>query len=70
MNGKSTKSIIEYCNSNFDTVVTKWWELAVTLIVKYNDGCITTGPNSIMEKIDYTKTWLKDFGFYEGPINY
>ncbi len=68
--GQSDESIIDYCNANSDKVVDKWWKLAVALIVKYNDGCKTTGPNNIMEKIDYTESWLKDVGFYEGPINY
>jgi hypothetical protein len=70
LDGQSSEFIIEFCNNNLDTVVNKWWELAVTLIVRYNDGCITTGPNNIMEKLDYPKSWLKDVGFYEGPINY
>lgn len=59
-----------YCTIHFEKVVKQWWNLATHLIVKCNDGCLTIGPNSIMNKIDYPKNWLKDAGYYDGPIEY
>lgn len=46
-----------------------WWNLATELIVKYNDGCITT-KDAIMQKIDYPDWWLKDSDYYNGPTGY
>ena len=66
----NTEGASELCTDNAAEVIAKWWQLASGLIVKYNDGCITTGPNNIMEKIDYPKDWLKKVGFYDGPIKY
>lgn len=60
----------ELCTDNATGVINKWWQLASRLVVKYNDGCITTEPNNIMEKIDFPKDWLKKVGFYDGPIKY
>jgi dipeptidase len=68
-NGK-TKGISEFCTDNATDVISKWWQLATELVVKYNEGCITSGPNNVMEKIDYPKNWLKRVGFYEGPTEY
>ncbi len=59
-----------FCSANFQDVVTQWWTLAKQLIVKYNDGCITKGPNSTMVKLDYPKEWLKQVGYYDGPTHY
>ena len=60
----------DFCTENVYTTVNIWWELATSLIVKYNDGCITTGPNKIMEPIKYPKEWLEATGYYEGPTHY
>lgn len=67
---KHLEDLDKFCNNHFDKVVSQWWKLATGLIVKYNDGCITNGPTSIMNKIDYPKTWLRDAGYFEGPTEY
>ncbi|HII07635.1 MAG TPA: dipeptidase [Methanotrichaceae archaeon] len=56
-------------------VVSSWWDLAKALIVKYNDGCITTvdeetHDENIMKKAGYPKQWLCDVGYYRGPTSY
>ena len=56
--------------ANVANVISSWWQLASKLVVKYNNGCITSGPNNIMAKIDYPKDWLKKVGFNDGPIEY
>ena len=63
-------SLPDYCRSNVEEILKDWWELATRLIVTYNDGGRTTGPNNVMEKIDYPKKWLQSTDFYNGPIDY
>lgn len=58
-----------YCDSRCREIVKAWWRLSEQLIVKYNNGCITTGE-AIMQKIDYPGWWLRDAGYYEGPVSY
>jgi dipeptidase len=70
LQNEKAEGISEFCTSNALKVISAWWQLASNLIVKYNDGCITTGPNSIMAKIDYPKEWLEKVGYYKGPIVY
>jgi dipeptidase len=65
-----TGDLIKFCNNHSLKVKDAWWELATQLIIKYNDGCLTTGPNNIMGKIDYPKSWLKIAGYYDGPTQY
>jgi dipeptidase len=71
----------DYCKDNTNKVVSIWWELAKTLVVKYNDGCITTVEEktvdgkkvpveNIMKKAGYPKQWLCDVGYYRGPTSY
>lgn len=36
----------------------------------YSNGCITTAPDSTMNKIDYPKNWLKEVGYFDGPVGY
>jgi dipeptidase len=59
-----------FCTDNVEEVVARWWQLAAKLIVKFNDGCITTDPNHIMRPIDYPHQWLKQGGYYDGPTSY
>ena len=66
----NTDGINDFCTSHAAEVIRQWWKLAARLVVKYNNGCITTGPNNIMKKIDYPKEWLKQVGYYDGPIKY
>ncbi len=48
----------------------KWWQLSEALIVKYNDGCITT-VDGIMHQVGYpSRRWLRGTGYYEGPTEY
>ncbi|MGE5343099.1 MAG: dipeptidase [Candidatus Omnitrophota bacterium] len=65
-----TNKLEAFCASNVESVLAAWWQLATALIVKYNDGCITTDATHIMETIDYPKNWLKLAGFYDGPVEY
>ena len=65
-----TGSLERFCVANTKKVLAEWWRLAKKLIVTYNDGARTTGPNNVMDKIDYPKRWLKLSGFYDGPTEY
>jgi len=66
----------DVCNDQMEDVLKAWWDLARTLVVKYNDGCLTepktdTHPEIVMEHIGYpTRAWLKAVGFYDGPTEY
>lgn len=65
----SQLELTEFCDKNTKYVVSSWWKLAKALIVKYNDGYITT-ENAITKKAGYPKAWLCDAGYYGGPISY
>ncbi|MGB2983732.1 MAG: C69 family dipeptidase [Candidatus Bipolaricaulia bacterium] len=64
------------CEEIMKKTLAAWWELAKSLVVKYNDGCHTeagtdTQPEKVMEHMGYpTKAWLKAVGFYDGPTQY
>ncbi|GAA4495879.1 dipeptidase [Pseudaeromonas paramecii] len=58
-----------FCCEHADAVRKAWWSLANQLIVKYNDGCLTN-PTVTMQKIDYPEPWLRQAGYYQGPISY
>lgn len=63
------EELTDYCNDNAENVRKAWWKLAKRLIVKYNDGCLTTSTEP-MQKIDYPEPWLRNAGYYQGPISY
>jgi dipeptidase len=63
------KDITAYCEKNTGKVLQAWWNLSETLIVKYNNGCITT-EDAIMQKIDYPDWWLQKVEYYDGPTSY
>lgn len=58
-----------FYNTNTETVVSQWWKLSTKLIVKYNDGCITT-EDQLMHQVGYPEDWLKKTDFYQGPTTY
>lgn len=66
---RSRSELTSLCTKNTENVVSKWWRLFETLVVKYNDGCLTTA-NSIMQKVGYPQEWLDLAGYYKGPIAY
>jgi dipeptidase len=67
---KLCKSFLtSFCKSSTERVVSEWWKLSETLIVKYNDGCITTEEN-VMQQVGYPKDWLDDVGYDKGPTSY
>lgn len=69
--------ITKFCEENTQEVIQAWWKLAADLVVKYNDGCITTVEGTgdkkvekIMQKVDYLEWWLKQAGYYNEPTSY
>lgn len=69
MGTKSRSELTTLCNNNAEKVISEWWRLFEAIVVKYNDGCITTA-DGIMQKVDYPEEWLQDVGYYDGPISY
>lgn len=67
--GPTPEQLTVYCSDNAKHVYKAWWKLASQLIVKYNDGCRTTST-APMQKIDYPEPWLRNAGYYQGPISY
>jgi dipeptidase len=57
-----------YCIDNAKSVVDRWWDLADTLIVKYNDGYVNV-PKTAGE-VGYPEWWLKEVGYDKGPVSY
>ena len=47
---KSSDDLTAFCEDNAKNTVSEWWNLLEKLIVKYNDGCITT-ENEIMKNL-------------------
>lgn len=66
----SPADLTAFCEQHTEIVVRAWWKLAKALIVKYNDGCITTDDEA-MRHVGYpNRKWLKAVGFYGGPTSY
>jgi dipeptidase len=65
----SVEHLTNYCREHAERVRKDWWNLAKSLIVTYNDGCLTT-PDSIMQKIDYPTRWMEKTSYYMGPVSY
>ncbi len=68
----SRRDLTKLCARHCERVRRRWWRLSEKLIVKYNDGCITSEhPEDIMHQVGYSRrTWLRDVGYYEGPTEY
>jgi dipeptidase len=82
----SVEEITAFCETNTQRVLDAWLELSKYLIVKYNNGCITTEgvkspienknygkayvEDAFFQKIDYPDWWLNEAGYYNGPISY
>ena len=58
-----------WCVSNADSLVEVWWEFASFLIVKYDEGFIST-PGHQVQGIGYPEEWLKTTEWVNGPIEY
>ncbi len=66
----SPSDLFAVCDEIMQGALEAWWNLAKTLVVKYNDGCITEGEN-IMQHFGYpTRSWIRDVGFFDGPTRY
>ncbi len=63
------KFLTDFCATNMEEVLRAWKTLSDTLIVKYNDGCITEGKE-IMHQVGYPRSWLSYVGYFDGPISY
>ncbi len=64
------EKLTKLCADNCGDVLEKWWQLSEKLIVKYNDGCITT-VEGIMHQVGYpSRRWQRGTGYYEGPTEY
>jgi dipeptidase len=63
------KFLTDYCSDNAARVVKEWWALADMLIVKYDDGYIST-PEKIAQEVGYPKWWRYKVGWQRGPISY
>jgi len=61
--------LTEVCSTHAARIRKQWWKLAKHLMVKYNDGCIST-ERAIMQKVDYPECWLDDVGYFDGPTSY
>ena len=61
--------ITNFCMDNTARVTKRWWDLAEHLLVKYDDGYITT-PHKIAREVGYPKWWREKVGWNQGPITY
>ena len=66
----SRDELTTFCSDNSNKVLEQWWKLSRKLIVKYNDGCITT-KDGAMQQVGYpNRKWLEEVGYYDGPTGY
>lgn len=66
----SRDELTTFCSDNSNKVLEQWWQLSRKLIVKYNDGCITT-KDGAMQQVGYpNRKWLEEVGYYDGPVSY
>ncbi len=63
------KLLTDFCNNRTCEIVADWWKLSESLIVKYNDGCITD-EKDIMQHVSYPCDWLLNSGYFQGPVSY
>ncbi|MCF7935746.1 MAG: C69 family dipeptidase, partial [Synergistales bacterium] len=61
--------LTEFCTTNAQQVVSRWWEFSEELIVRYNDGYINS-PGHMAGEVGYPKEWLKRTDYYNGPTTY
>jgi len=66
---QSSTDITRFCDTILEEVLRRWWMLAETLIVTYNDGCLTDKENT-MKQLGYSRQWLAYVGYFNGPISY
>lgn len=59
----------QICSKNAETIVSDWWELSEYLIVKYNDGYIST-PGNAAQPVGYPREWLNRTEWINGPVKY
>jgi dipeptidase len=66
------KCLTDFCWHNVNETVSKWWLLSDLLVMKYNNGCLTTDEDHVMEAgpVAYPRSWLAKVGFFDGPIVY
>ena len=63
------KFLTDYCTDNANRVVGQWWELAEMLIVKYDDGYLSSQEKPGQE-VGYPKWWRDAVGYPQGPVSY
>jgi dipeptidase len=76
--GTIKKKVTALCEETTHKVVGAWWKLADSLVVKYNNGCITeiqeqadgSAKEIVMEQIGYPDWWLAQTNYFEGPTHY
>jgi hypothetical protein len=59
----------QICSKNAESIVADWWKLSEYLIVKYNDGYITT-PGNAAQPVGYPQDWLDRTEWIDGPTEY
>ncbi len=61
--------LTEFCLTNADQVVQRWWDFSEELIAKYSDGFINA-PGHLAQEVGYPEEWRKAAGWFEGPTQY
>jgi dipeptidase len=61
--------LTEFCLTNADQVIGRWWDFSEELIGRYSDGFINA-PGHMAQEVGYPEEWRKAAGWFEGPTQY
>jgi dipeptidase len=61
--------LTEYCETQANEVVKKWWELAWTLVARYDDGYVNA-PGKMAQEVGYPEEWYSKSNWPYGPTSY
>ena len=64
-----TVILTDWCLSNADSLVSTWWDFSEHLIVKYDEGYVSS-PGHMAVGVGYPQRWLVTTEWPDGPVTY
>jgi len=66
---KARQLLTAYCETQANQVVKDWWELAWTLVARYDDGYVNA-PGKMAQEVGYPDDWYDKSEWPAGPATY